>query len=878
VIGERFHAALAGRYRIERELGQGGMATVYLAKDLRHDRDVAIKVLHEDLGATLGAERFLAEIKTTAKLQHPHILPLLDSGEANGLLFYVMPFVPGETLRARLDRETQLSIDDAVRIAREVADALSVAHDLGIIHRDIKPENILIQGGHALVADFGIALAVQHAGGRRMTQTGLSLGTPQYMSPEQAMGEKAVDLRADIYALGVVTYEMLTGDPPFTGSSVQAIVAKVLSAEPERPSLMRKTIPPNVEHAVLTAVAKLPADRFATAREFAAALQSTGMSPSLRRTGSTDSRHSAARRVGIVLPLAMIAAALAGWFGRGLLDTSALPDVTRLSVPVPGGITLGTGGSELPNLAISPDGRALAYVAEGKVWVRQFDRNEARVLPGSDGATDPFFSHDGSKVGFGQNRQLRWSPVEGGAVTAIAGARIAYMGSASWDEQDRVVFEAGAGIGGLQRIPVGGGTPEQLTTVTLAGEAYHKWPQVLAGGRLVLFTAVGPAGQWHDSKIILLDTETRERTVVRDHATFGRYVPNGYVLFVEETGALAALPFDLGSRKPKGEPIALESGVRLSAWGGGAMYAVADDGTLAIVRGVALNDEQLWWFDRTGRRLASLGPPTVGYQMALSPDGKSVALVSHRPGDQGISLIDVQSGQAELFTLGSDAQWSPAWSPDGARIAYASSSADGSRILVQPTVGGAPATQLYSAPRGRELWVNGWSSDSMWILVVESGPTDNDVKAMKADGSGTPIVIAASVGAEYDPAFSPDGRWVAYQGVNDIYIVSFPDTSRRFQLGPGKDPHWTRNGQELVFWRGDTLVAMALNPATGRSRTAPTALFTVPGFAAVADYDVTSDGQRFLIRLTNPDAYAPGIDIILNAFPPLRSRPQSGAK
>jgi serine/threonine protein kinase len=156
---------------------------------------------------------------------------LLDSGEANGLLFYVMPFVPGETLRARLDRETQLSIDDAVRIAREVADALSVAHDLGIIHRDIKPENILIQGGHALVADFGIALAVQHAGGRRMTQTGLSLGTPQYMSPEQAMGEKTVDLRADIYALGVVTYEMLTGDPPFTGSSVQAIVAKVLSAE-----------------------------------------------------------------------------------------------------------------------------------------------------------------------------------------------------------------------------------------------------------------------------------------------------------------------------------------------------------------------------------------------------------------------------------------------------------------------------------------------------------------------------------------------------------------------------------------------------------------------------------------------------------------------
>jgi len=236
--------ALADRYRIERELGQGGMATVYLAHDLRHDREVAIKVLHPDLGAALGADRFLTEIRTTARLQHPHILPLLDSGSADaGLLYYVMPLVTGETLRARLTRERQLPIADAVRLAREVASALDYAHQQGVIHRDIKPENILLQDGNALVADFGIALAVQQAGGQRLTQTGLSLGTPQYMSPEQAMGEKTIDPRTDIYALAAVTYEMLTGDPPFTGSSVQAVVAKVLSAEPERPTLVRKTIP-----------------------------------------------------------------------------------------------------------------------------------------------------------------------------------------------------------------------------------------------------------------------------------------------------------------------------------------------------------------------------------------------------------------------------------------------------------------------------------------------------------------------------------------------------------------------------------------------------------------------------------------------------------
>ena len=247
----RLTAALDGRYRVERELGAGGMATVYLAHDLKHERDVAIKVLHPDLGAALGADRFLAEIKTTAKLQHPHILPLLDSGAADGLLYYVMPYVRGETLRARLERETQLPIGDA----------LQAAHALGVVHRDIKPENILLQDGHALVADFGIALAVQTAGGQRMTQTGLSLGTPQYMSPAQAMGEKAVDARTDIYALGAITYEMLTGDPPFTGASVQAIVARVLTERPGSIRAVRDTVAEGVETAVMTALAKLPADR-----------------------------------------------------------------------------------------------------------------------------------------------------------------------------------------------------------------------------------------------------------------------------------------------------------------------------------------------------------------------------------------------------------------------------------------------------------------------------------------------------------------------------------------------------------------------------------------------------------------------------------------
>src|SRR6185436_13490149 len=271
--------ALADRYRLEREIGSGGMATVYLAKDVRHERDVAVKVLRPEIASSIGVERFLAEIKTTAHLQHPHILGLIDSGEVNGTVFYVMPFVKGESLRDRLNRELQVPISDAVRIATQVAGALDYAHRHGVIHRDIKPENILLHDEQALVADFGIALAARVSQtGKRITEAGTSLGTPHYMSPEQAMGERTLDARADIYALGCVLYEMLTGEPPFDGPSAQAIIAKVMTAEPEPVTTVRKTVPANVAAATMMAISKLPADRFPTAAAFAAALENVQFS------------------------------------------------------------------------------------------------------------------------------------------------------------------------------------------------------------------------------------------------------------------------------------------------------------------------------------------------------------------------------------------------------------------------------------------------------------------------------------------------------------------------------------------------------------------------------------------------------------------------
>ncbi|UCC83805.1 MAG: serine/threonine-protein kinase, partial [Gemmatimonadota bacterium] len=293
---DRLKTALADRYRIERELGSGGMATVYLAEDLKHERKVALKVLRPELGASLGTDRFLHEIKLTARLSHPHILPLHDSGEADGLLFYVMPYVEGETLRERLDRERQLPLEDAVQIAREVAGALSFAHGQGVIHRDIKPENILLAAGHAVVADFGIARAVTVAGGERLTATGVYVGTPAYMSPEQGLGEE-VDERADIYALGCVLFEMLAGDAPFLGTSAQAILARKTVERPPSLRVVRDTVPGAVEEVVTRALAKVPADRFRNAKGFAEALTAseTAVAP-VRNTPVPVSGESKWRR------------------------------------------------------------------------------------------------------------------------------------------------------------------------------------------------------------------------------------------------------------------------------------------------------------------------------------------------------------------------------------------------------------------------------------------------------------------------------------------------------------------------------------------------------------------------------------------------------
>ena len=496
---ERLATALTDRYRVDRELGAGGMATVYLAHDLKHERDVAIKVLHPDLGAAFGGERFLSEIRTTARLQHPHILPLLDSGEADGLLYYVMPLVTGETLRARLERDRQWPIADAVLIAREVADALQYAHSLGVIHRDIKPENILLQNGHALVADFGIALAVQTAGGQRMTQTGLSLGTPQYMSPEQAMGERTIDARSDIYALGAMTYEMLVGEAPFTGPSVQAIVARVLTEEPRSISVQRKAVPAGVEAAVLRALEKLPADRFESAREFVEALGREGPS-TVARAGAPSATARTLRinrlTTGVLATVSIVASAVAVWAVRARTKMPAQP-VVRFAVPISDGL-------QLQALAISNDGRQFAYIADSatipRLRVRTLDSIGTKAIDTADGLRygGVAFSPDGKWVAFINRGPLMKAQIAGGPaqrIVDIEGANgIVWM-------RDNTIVVGGYGVRGigLRSVSANGGVLRAITNAA-AGPAghLHMFPVALPDNEHIAFTDFGPGGAEDD--------------------------------------------------------------------------------------------------------------------------------------------------------------------------------------------------------------------------------------------------------------------------------------------------------------------------------------------------------------------------------------------
>jgi len=840
-LRDQLQDALGTAYILERELGAGGMATVYLAEDVRHRRKVALKVLHPELSAVLGPERFLKEIELTANLQHPHILPLFDSGEMNGRLFYVMPFIEGETLRRRLERERQLPIAEALRIAREAADALQYAHERGVVHRDIKPENILLSGGHALVADFGIALAVQTAGGTRMTQTGLSLGTPQYMAPEQAMGEKTVDARADIYALGAVTYEMLAGEPPFTGPSAQAIVAKVITEKPAPLVRQRDSVPAHVDAAIAQSLAKLPADRPSTAREFADALQNptftwAGHAATTPTTavgsGRAASRSARAALVGGgALALLGIAAGVWAWRTTRPSEPRRLVALT-LEVP--------SANPELSRFAVSADGARFAFATAEGLVVRDVGQRDYRLFPGTQEAESPTFSPDGEWIAFQANGHLRKIAVAGGSALALVPGDSLLAGRVNWGEDGSIVFESG---NQLFLIPPAGGPLRRLKGARFAGG-----PRMMPDGRGVLY-----ADERQGSKLMYYDLASDTAFTVLEEAVEGQYVPTGHLVYGHPNGGLFAIRFDPRRHAVSGTPIPIVPDAQMT--GLVAPFVITRNGTLIYRAGMEPEYRLLMREPRGTIDTLPIAPKITSYAR-FSPDGRALALTfgSARGTNRYTAIYDLALGTLTRFTMEGGGH-SPVWSPDGTRLAFTAEGdgTDAEDIFVQPVDRSTKPVRIIRMPNDQHGW--SWPSDS--VLVFASNAIPRGLRGAGFSGGSiaitdprhpdaAPRTFLESQEGVNNPIVSPDGHYVSFtsneNGTSEIYVRSFPSGAGgqwRISNKGGQHARWSGDGR-TVFYLGtdlETIHAVHVNPGPPFSFGSSEVVATVPRLGEAWDVD-----------------------------------------
>jgi Tol biopolymer transport system component/tRNA A-37 threonylcarbamoyl transferase component Bud32 len=871
----RLNAALQDRYRVDGELGRGGMATVYLAEDLRHKRRVALKVLRPELSAIVGAERFLAEIEVTAKLQHPHILPLFDSGQADSFLFYVMPYVEGESLRTWLDRQKQLSVSDAVRVTKAVAGALGYAHKRGVIHRDVKPENVLLHEGEPLVADFGIALAVSTAGGSRLTETGLSLGTPFYMSPEQASADRELGPVSDIYSLGCMLHEMLVGEPPHTGRTAQAILTKILTERPRPVSELRSTVPSNVAGVVARAIERLPADRFASAEELIRALEDSGFrhdaatSPPLTAPASSSAesaRAPLARRVAHLVPwgVAAVATGLALWttVSQGTEPTAAVPlrmALTDLEVDPFAGVLL----------AISPTGDQLVVRSSDHgisgLYLRSAEHPEFRVIAGTRNGTNPTFSPDGQWLAFQVGTEIRKTPLAGGPTLPVAeGSR------PHWGLNGTIVFACG---GGLCQVSGAGGTPEVILAPDTTGVSVT-WPHMLPHGRGVLFSTGATA---EDQAIKLLDLASGEVTHVADRGSNPRYVASGHVVFghVEESVAsLLAVPFDLGTLKVTDSAVPVLASITVFV-GGATQLAVSDRGTVLYAAGGETALRRLTWVDMTGGESPLPLTPGAFSVPRISPDGRRIAYQK----DSHIWIYDVDTGSNQQLTFEGTNEY-PLWSRDGRFIYFTSQRAGtlGSDGFRQGLDGLSPPEQLYARPAQNKPAA--LSPDNRW-LVVREGSANLDIALL--DLQDDSARFRNYLHADWNESLatvSPDGRWLAYSsnesGVQEVYVRGFPDPAGPWRVSDagGTHPVWAPDASALYYWSPDALVRAEVGSGNGVVVRGRTPLFARGQYLVTGEgaaYDVHPDGKRFLMVTADTNDIG-DIFIVANWFEEMKAR------
>ena len=883
---------IAGHYEVQENLGKGGMGEVYRALDKNLGRQVAIKILPEEFSSDPERlARFEREAKLLATLNHPNIAAVHGFEEVKGLRFLVLELVEGETLQTRLDRGA-LAIDEALEMCRQVAEGLEAAHEKGVVHRDLKPGNIMITPeGKVKILDFGLAKAY---GGEttnidieksptitaQMTEPGVILGTAAYMSPEQARSRPA-DRKSDIWAFGCVLYECLARMRTFQGETVSDTLAHILKGEPDWNKLPAETPAPirillrrclekdprqrihDIADVRIEIVATLGRGVLAASRVGGPGAQALWRRPSWREALAWT-----------LLALVTILALAAYW--AAVRRQAPAP----LQSPVLAEIALKTAqitvAGQFAHIAISPDGRHVVSRHGSLLSILRLDNHSAIDLDGSSNATFPTFSPDGNALAFVTGTSIKRVAVSGGPIAEVASV---FVGSGiAWGEDGWIYFSASLGTGGIWRVPALGGNAEDVTRVDdAAGENAHTWPQLLPGGKALLFTALGPSGGSVDSRVVAYFLESKERRILVDKATFGRFLPTGHLIYTTNAGTIFALPFDPNRVKATGEAVPVLSNVATATWGGAAFLGVSDNGTLIFLKPSGRPEYVFRAVDSNGRTaefpfrfdttsLAKMGQVTTNPR--ISPDGRRGAFTVRNPGSADVWMIELNSGETERLTFDPAEDEYPVWSPDGKSVAYSSAQTGSTRrIFIKSFESGAQPRLVRTWPR--HLHVTSWSG--RWLAVIDyTTASATDIWAISLDGKD-PIAVANGPATEIGGRFSPDGRWIVYasneSGRSEIYVVSFPGLVSRRQVSSdgGMSPEWDSQGRTLYYLQNGNLVAHEVNTAGEFTKGRAQRLFTTEAVG----FQVATGGRFWLMEPNSQPADSP-LYVIVNWFEELK--------